>query len=154
MFPGENGYDEKDGSSTSYGFTHGCSLRSRRRALERGTGERVVRALENDHGEKWRGVLERNAKAWLALADLGPGDLYGGRLAELAVPSLFIDGGRDPRTEPGDPEAVRRALPKAEMRILEGAGHSPHSERAYAEECTQVAVDFLNRLQPTGSTRE
>jgi pimeloyl-ACP methyl ester carboxylesterase len=109
-------------------------------------GERAAAALERDHGAGWRGVLKRNAEAWIEIAKTGPGDLYGGKLSELKPPALFIDGGRDPRTEPGDLEAVRRALPGAEMRRIEGAGHSPHSEPAQAAECTRLASGFLDCL--------
>ena len=96
-------------------------------------GERATAALLRDHGEGWRGVVKRNAKAWLDIGDLAPPDLYGGRLHELAVPALFIHGANDPRAEPGDLDAVRAALPSAEIRIMENAGHSPHSGRDSAE---------------------
>lgn len=109
-------------------------------------GNRVIAALARDHGEEWRKTLERNATAWLAIVASGNGDLYGGRLSQLTVPSLFIDGSRDPRIEPGDPEAVRRQLPKAEFHVIGGAGHSPHSEPAAAEETIRVATGFLDRV--------
>jgi non-heme chloroperoxidase len=108
-------------------------------------GERASIALARDHGPDWRKVLDRNATAWLEIVEAGPADLYGGRLSELQVPALFLHGARDPRTEPGDLEAVRRELPQAEIHILEGAGHSPHSEPGSAGECLRVATAFLNR---------
>jgi len=106
-------------------------------------GGRAVAALARDHGEDWPGVLERNATAWLQIVESGRGDLYDGKLSELAVPSLFIHGSRDPRTEPGDLEAIRRELPGAEVRIIDGAGHSPHSEPESADECARIAAEFL-----------
>jgi pimeloyl-ACP methyl ester carboxylesterase len=109
-------------------------------------GDRGVASLVRDHGEDWRSVLERNATAWLQIVESGPGDLYDGKLSELAVPALFIHGSRDPRIEPGDLEAIRRELPRTEMRIIEGAGHSPHSEPELANECTRIAAEFLNLL--------
>lgn len=109
-------------------------------------GGRASTALARDHGEEWRKVLDRNATAWLEIVEAGSGDLYDGRLSELLVPALFIHGGRDPRTEPGDLEAIRRALPRAEIRILEDAGHSPHSEPGSADECVRIAADFLDRI--------
>jgi pimeloyl-ACP methyl ester carboxylesterase len=109
-------------------------------------GARASRALAGDHGEEWRKVLDRNATVWLEIVHSGPGDLYDGRLAELRVPALFIHGGRDPRTEPGDLEAIRHQLPQAEIRILEAAGHSPHSEPESAAGCVSIAAGFLDRI--------
>ena len=107
-------------------------------------GERTKEALKRDHGEAWRKVVERNASAWLAIGAAGF-DLYGGRLPELAVPALILHGAGDPRAEPGDLDAVRRDLPAAELRSIETARHSPHSEPASAEECTRIAAGFLDR---------
>ena len=36
-----------------------------------------------------------DAAAWLEIVHSGEGDLYDGRLSQLAVPALFIDGSRD-----------------------------------------------------------
>jgi pimeloyl-ACP methyl ester carboxylesterase len=105
-------------------------------------GERSKAALIRDHGPEWRRVVESNASTWLEIGRTFPPDLYGGKLAELSVRTLFIYGANDPRTEPGDLDAVRRALPTAEIRIIE-ARHSPHSELASAEECTRIASEFL-----------
>jgi pimeloyl-ACP methyl ester carboxylesterase len=110
-------------------------------------GGRASIALARDHGEEWRKVLERNATAWIEIVQAGSGDLYDGRLSELQVPALFLHGGRDPRTEPGDIDAIRRELPQAEFRIIEGAAHSPHSEAGSAEECVRIAGEFLGRLR-------
>ena len=108
-------------------------------------GERASKALARDHGDQWRKVIERNAAAWLELAQRA-GDHYDGRLSELRVPALFIQGSRDPRAEPGDLEAIRRQLPQAELRIIEGAGHSPHSEPGSADECVRIVTEFLGDL--------
>jgi pimeloyl-ACP methyl ester carboxylesterase len=112
-------------------------------------GDRASTALASDHGEQWRKVLDRNATAWLQIVQSGSGDLYGGRLSELQLAALFINGGRDPRTEPGDLEAIRRQLPQAEIRIIENAGHSPHSERESADVCVRIAAEFLDRISAT-----
>jgi len=108
--------------------------------------ERTKNALIRDHGEGWRAVVENNARAWIEIAQVGGVDLYDGRLSELSVPALFIDGQNDPRIEPGDPELVRRALPQAEFEVIEGARHSPHSERESADRCARIAKEFLDRL--------
>ena len=108
-------------------------------------GARAVEALTRDHGDAWQKVLEQNATAWLEIVQSDAGDLYDGRLSQLAVPTLFIDGSRDPRIEPGDPEAIRRELPQAEFRVIEGAGHSPHSEPNSAGECVRIAAEWCSR---------
>jgi pimeloyl-ACP methyl ester carboxylesterase len=115
---------------------------------------RAMEALARDHGDAWRQVLDQNATAWLKLVQSGGGDFYDGRLSQLAVPALFIDGSRDPRIEPGDPEAIRHALPQAEFRVIEGAGHSPHSEPNAAEECVRIAAEWCNKLCLAANGRE
>ncbi len=75
-------------------------------------GEETKNLLKQDHGEtQWPEVLRRNCSAWFQLADLvqrPDEDLYGGSLGELKVPTLFLHGSLDPRTEPGEMELVRR----------------------------------------------
>jgi pimeloyl-ACP methyl ester carboxylesterase len=91
-----------------------------------------------------------NGRAWLRIAeesDLPERDFYGGRLFELRVPSIFIHGRSDPRTEPGEMESVQAQLPNAEVRFIDGAGHCPHSERQNAGECNSIARSFLARLR-------
>ena len=77
-------------------------------------------------------------------------DLYDGKLGELRVPSLFLHGSRDPRTEPGEMEAVREQLPDARIEIIEGGAHSPHSESAASDECNRIAREFLEQLLGKG----
>jgi pimeloyl-ACP methyl ester carboxylesterase len=99
--------------------------------------------------EDWRKLITTHAKAWLQLAvESSPeadlyNDLYRGRLHEITAPTLFIHGKLDPRTEPGELDAVAAQLPHAEMRILDNAAHSPHSETASAGLATQIAAEFL-----------
>lgn len=120
-------------------------------------GERVTGVLARDHGEGWRDVISANGDAWLLIANdatAPTADLYGGRLAELRVPTLVIHGARDPRTEPGELEALREALTRRaeaprHFSILPEGGHSPHSERATADEVTRIAAAFLAQL-PSG----
>lgn len=113
-------------------------------------GERIATTLSNEHGEDyWRKLIVMNGDAWLRIADeaaLAGQDLYGGKLSELRVPTLFIHGSRDPRTEPGEMQAVRDQLPNARIEIIEGGGHSPHSEGASAEECNRIARVFLEPI--------
>jgi pimeloyl-ACP methyl ester carboxylesterase len=61
-----------------------------------------------------------------------------------------IHGARDPRTEPGELEAMRAALigghdGSARFTVLPEGGHSPHSERATADEVTRIALEFLRQ---------
>ena len=105
--------------------------------------------------EDWHKLITSAAKAWLQIAaeSSGPADdLYGGRLHEVSAPTLFIHGRRDPRTEPGELEAMSMQLPHADMRILDNAAHSPHSETASANLVTEIASEFLRRLE-SGTAR-
>jgi pimeloyl-ACP methyl ester carboxylesterase len=102
-----------------------------------------------EFGEKnWRELITSHAKVWseIALKNSGPeDDLYGGRLNEVPAPALFVHGRLDPRTEPGELEAVTAQLPQAEIQLLDFAGHSPHSEAASADLATRLARNFLLR---------
>jgi pimeloyl-ACP methyl ester carboxylesterase len=71
--------------------------------------------------------------------------LYDGRLGEIKVPTLFLHGSLDPRTEPGEMERVSNELPGATMGFVGNGKHSPHSEEAAFEECNAIAGEFLKR---------
>ena len=110
-------------------------------------GERAAAILAADHGaDRWRSVLQMNARAWLELAERlpAPADLYEGRLGEIAAPVLIVHGKGDPRTEPGELDAICAALPDASRTILDGAGHSPHSERDAAPAVAQSIAAFVS----------
>lgn len=115
-----------------------------------GLGARVSAALAADHGEEyWRELIINNGHAWLNIAESSSHDyedLYDGQLGRLKPPAIFIHGGRDPRTEPGELDAVRDQLPDVPIHIIECGGHSPHSESLSAKESNRVAGDFLSRL--------
>lgn len=114
-------------------------------------GERVAATLSSEHGDDyWRKLIVTNGDAWLRIADEASHpeqDIYDGRLSELRVPVLFVHGSRDPRTEPGEMEAVRDQLPTARIELIEGGGHSPHSESASAAECNRIASEFLDLIR-------
>jgi len=109
-------------------------------------GDRVVATLAREHGARWRSLIATNGDAWLRIADEASSDaadLYDGRLSQLAVRTLIVHGARDPRTEPGELDALRAAIPGAKAAILDAGGHSPHSEPATSEEVTRIVSEFL-----------
>ena len=110
-------------------------------------GAELCNRFALEFGEDWRKVITSHAKAWLQLAAQSDGsvDLYQGKLGRITSPALIIHGRLDPRTEPGELDAVQKELPAAEMHILEGATHSPHSESASADRVTELAKEFLTR---------
>jgi pimeloyl-ACP methyl ester carboxylesterase len=108
-------------------------------------GPDVLAALERDHGERWREVCSRGARAWLDIIAGGlrrGGDLYEGRLGEVRAPTLILHGRRDPRTEPGELDAARRALPRARLE-LHDAGHAPHASATAGARAVALAAAFL-----------
>lgn len=113
-------------------------------------GERVATTLSSEHGKDyWRKLIVMNGEAWLRIADEASHqtqDLYDGRLSSLQARTLFVHGSRDPRTEPGEMEAVRDQLLNALIETIEGGGHAPHSESASAAVCNRVASEFLESI--------
>jgi pimeloyl-ACP methyl ester carboxylesterase len=61
----------------------------------------------------------------------------------LQVPVFVVHGARDPRTEPGELDMLRAHLPDGEFAVFEAGGHSPHSERATADDVTEAAERFI-----------
>ena len=110
-------------------------------------GDETRKLLAEDHGEtNWQTVLRRNCGAWFRIADSvkrSDEDLYDGRLGELAVPTLFLHGSLDPRTEPGEMDRVQQALPRATIRFIAAGKHSLHSEEDSWQECNTNAEEFL-----------
>ena len=135
---------------------------ARERAERRAADERLAAEIERDGVEafaaKWeRGSLfagqplevARAARAerlaWEAAAlagvlrSLGTGTMepVWGRLGELTMPAVVLAGERDAKFRALG-ERLAAALPAAELRIVEGAGHALHLERpdAVAEALT------------------
>jgi pimeloyl-ACP methyl ester carboxylesterase len=92
-------------------------------------------------------IMRAHARAWLEIGDESRSsseDFYDGRLGTISVPALIVHGARDPRTEPGEIDALRRAAPAADVRVFAPAGHSPHSESASADAVTRTVARFLD----------
>ncbi len=110
-------------------------------------GASVVEALARDHGPAWRDVVAAGGRAWLELiaeGARGRPDLYDGRLGEIRAPTLLLHGRHDPRTEPGELDAARAALPGATVALLD-AGHAPHASARAGARAVAVAAGFLAR---------
>jgi len=101
-------------------------------------GARVSDILKKEHGDTyWNQLLRSEGQAWLDIAASANGrtrDLFDGGLSKLRVPTVFLHGAQDPRTEPWELDAVQRELPHADMHVIASGGHSPHSEAASCRE--------------------
>ncbi len=113
----------------------------------RSLGESAIAVLARDHGPRWVQLVRLHSCAWLQIAvDAASetADFYDGRLNEMTVPALVLHGGRDPRTEPGELAELEGGIRDLRgFAILPEAGHSPHSERATADEAAQLALRFM-----------
>jgi pimeloyl-ACP methyl ester carboxylesterase len=117
----------------------------------RSIGPTTAAQLERDHGSGWPAVVARHSRAWRRIADEAASpdeDFYAGRLSQIETPVLMIHGARDPRTEPGEIDALRRAFearrnPRTRISVLADGGHSPHSERGTADTVINIAREFM-----------
>jgi len=109
-------------------------------------GPKVTAQFAAEHGEDWRRIIRAAGEAWLHIAATPDEDLFDRRLDELRVPTLVLHGAEDPRTEPGELERLRREVPHARVHVIDGAGHSPHSERVSAATCAQLARGFVESI--------
>jgi pimeloyl-ACP methyl ester carboxylesterase len=112
-------------------------------------GEETRRLLADDHGERWRMVPRRNCGAWLRIGDAAKDseeDLYDGQLGQLSLPTLFLHGRLDPRTEAGEIERAAQVVSQAEIQFVENGKHSPHSEDVAWQECNRIACQFLESI--------
>ena len=107
-------------------------------------GPRVVDVLAAEHGRRWDALIRTNGDAWLRIGQ-ADGDLYDGRLVDVTTPALIVHGASDPRTEPGEVEALLAALgQRATACVLAEGGHSPHSERRTAPLVTACVERWLS----------
>ena len=99
-------------------------------------------------------IVGMHARAWLKIGDEAASpteDFYGGRLSELRTPVLVVHGALDPRTEPGELDALRAALERKtkvlrHFCVCRDGGHSPHSEAPTADDVTRAAKTFMTAV--------
>ena len=92
-------------------------------------------------------IMRLHARAWLQIGDAAErsdADFYDGRLGAIAVPALAVHGARDPRTEPGEIDALRAVAPSIRVVLLPDGGHSPHSEPATVATVAAAVREFLD----------
>lgn len=65
------------------------------------------------------------------------------RLPRVTVPTLVLHGTEDRMIDPENARVLAERIPRAELVLLEGAGHVYHSEQA--ERSDQVVLDFVRR---------
>lgn len=65
------------------------------------------------------------------------------RLPEVIVPTLVLHGTEDRMIDPKNARVLAERIPRAELALLEGAGHVYHSEQA--ERSDRVVLDFVRR---------
>lgn len=109
--------------------------------------KRAIQRLQEGQGDRWRQVVANWGNVWLALGEMD-GDLYEGRLSEIQVPTLVVQGAHDPHTSVAEIESLARQIPGARLRVFPNAGHSPHSERGSREECNRLVREFLSAHPP------
>jgi pimeloyl-ACP methyl ester carboxylesterase len=65
------------------------------------------------------------------------------RLGEIAAPALILHGTEDRMIHPENARILSERIPRAELVLLEGAGHLYHSEQAEAAD--RAVLDFIGR---------
>ncbi len=71
----------------------------------------------------------------ICTADIGP------RLAQLSIPTLILWGRNDRVVPLEHGRRMAELIPRAQFKIIEGAGHMPFYERP--QECNRIVLDFL-----------
>ena len=110
------------------------------------------RMIEYHGQDGWQQVIRNWAGAWLELAER-EGDLYHGRLGEVACPTLVMLGGQDEHTPVSEMQELTRRIPNARLSVYPAAGHCVHDGRSTRAACTQEAREFVRNLCVHGSLR-
>jgi pimeloyl-ACP methyl ester carboxylesterase len=107
----------------------------------------ALRKMAAYHGaDGWPQVICNWAGAWLDLAKR-EGNLYRGRLGEIACPTLVMLGGQGEHTPVGEMEELTRRIPNAHLSVYAKAGHCVHDGRSTRVACTQKVRRFLQAIQ-------
>jgi pimeloyl-ACP methyl ester carboxylesterase len=68
------------------------------------------------------------------------------------IPTLLVWGSKDRVVDPASAAFLARSLPRAQIAIVEGAGHLPYEE--VPEEFSRLVLDFLARHSPAERTAD
>jgi pimeloyl-ACP methyl ester carboxylesterase len=109
--------------------------------------QRYAPAFVRDHPEQirehrtWEGRRSPSGerRQWEALRVWDRFDA----LPEMSVPVLVLHGSEDRLVHPGNAELLAGRIPRAELAVLDGAGHAYHLERP--EEAALIVLDFVRR---------
>jgi len=113
--------------------------------------ESAQRKMIEYHGQdSWQQVIRNWAGVWLEFAER-EGDLYHGRLGEIACPTLVMLGGQDEYTPVSEMQELTRRIPNARLSVYPEAGHCVHDERSTRAACTQEVREFVRNVCARGS---
>jgi pimeloyl-ACP methyl ester carboxylesterase len=102
-------------------------------------------------GQMWRHFDKRTRRAVLALyraTNIEDASVFGPQLRSLDLPSVVIWGVHDPYVPVRFAEGNREALPRAEVHLIQKAGHWPFIDRP--DEVAGILLPFLRRNLKTG----
>lgn len=109
--------------------------------------EKSRRRLAAWHGEpQWREVLQRWARAWLALYER-EGDLYRGQLNRIQCPTLVLHGLQDEHTTVQEAQTLATQIPRAILYLFPQGGHSPHDQWETRDTCNALVRRFLSAVE-------
>lgn len=99
-----------------------------------------LRSALREMREEWRSKLSPEAHIF-CFTELLPGWTVMDRLGDIAVPTLVMAGRDDFVYPPESQGQLAAAIPNARLRIIERAGHNPHSEQP--DEVMVAVAEFL-----------
>ncbi|GGY77985.1 alpha/beta fold hydrolase [Pseudoduganella plicata] len=117
------------------------------RAAQAAFDEGKLRGLERYHGAKTAQIFGAWADTWLRPSFAHWDIRY--LLPSIDCPVLALQGSADQYGTVAQLDAIAAGVPKAEVRMLDGCGHSPHQERP--DMLVEIIADFCAAY--AGSTR-